>query len=130
MSIFNGAPVTNLDGSADPDRPDDDRPVPRERGRHPVDRQALFVDSDSDGDGIPDAEDDSDGDGIPDHEDTDDDNDGVTDDRDTDDDGDGIADTEEDTDGDGIPNSIDTDDDNDGIPDDEDDNDDRSSASA
>ena len=39
--------------------------------------QALFVDSDSDADGIPDVEDDSDGDGVSDANDDDDDGNGM-----------------------------------------------------
>jgi hypothetical protein len=77
MSIFNGNPVTNLDSSADPaDLTMNDLFVEGE-GSILATAQALFVDGDSDGDGIPDAEDDSDGDGIPDSQDADDDGDGV-----------------------------------------------------
>ncbi|MBN1874474.1 MAG: right-handed parallel beta-helix repeat-containing protein [Anaerolineae bacterium] len=94
--------------------------------------------SDSDGDGIPDAQEgsgDTDGDGIPDYQDDDADGDGIPDsvegDGDTDgdntpdyldddSDADGIPDEIEgsgDTDGDGIPDFQDEDSDNDGIPD-------------
>jgi type IV pilus assembly protein PilY1 len=96
MSIFDGNPVTNLDSSVDPaDLTANDLFVENEGGILAT-AQALFVDGDSDGDGIPDAEDDSDGDGIPDSEDADDD-------------GDGVRDDQEDDDGDGIPNYLDPD---------------------
>ncbi len=101
---------------------------------------------DTDGDGIPDAQEglyDSDGDGFGDWVDTDSDNDGVPDseegngDRDNDgvpnyldddSDNDGIVDGEEagedpndpvDSDGDGVPDHLDDDSDGDGVPDDE-----------
>ncbi|MBK7864174.1 MAG: hypothetical protein IPJ65_37380 [Archangiaceae bacterium] len=77
---------------------------------------------DSDGDGTPDLLDtDSDNDGIPDaqeHGDTD--GDGISDSVDRDDDGDGIADAIEgmaDTDGDGVPDRLDSDSDGDGVAD-------------
>jgi type IV pilus assembly protein PilY1 len=106
MNIFNGSPVTNLDGSADPSTLSMADLFVENEGGILSTAQALFVDGDSDGDGVPDAEDDSDGDGIPDSEDTDDD-------------GDGVNDEQEDDDNDGIPNASDDDDDGDGIPDDE-----------
>ncbi len=57
----------------------------------------IYIDNDSNGDGIPDIEQrDSDGDGVPDYKDTDDDNDGIPDTEDDDDDGDGIPDDQED----------------------------------
>ncbi|HZL95659.1 MAG TPA: PilC/PilY family type IV pilus protein, partial [Vicinamibacterales bacterium] len=108
MSIFNGNPVMNLDGSADPDDLTMSDLFVEGAGGILSTAQALFIDGDSDGDGIPDAEDDSDGDGIPDSEDLDDDGDGVRDDL-------------EDDDGDGVPNRLDEDDDGDGVPDDLDD---------
>jgi hypothetical protein len=111
MSIFNGSPVVNLDGSADPSALTLTDLFVEAQGGILSTAQALFIDGDSDGDGIPDAEDDSDGDGIPDSEDTDDD-------------GDGIPDDQEDDDGDGIPNYLDDDDDGDGIPDEDDDDND------
>jgi type IV pilus assembly protein PilY1 len=146
MSVYNGAPVMNLDGSADPaNYTMADLFVEAEGGILSA-AQALFVDRDSDGDGIPDAEDDSDGDGLADSNDGDDDGNGVADDQedldsdgipnyqDGDDDGDGMPDNEdseprrpnanEDPDGDGIPNSLDDDDDGDGVLDVDDDNDD------
>jgi hypothetical protein len=146
MSVYNGAPVMNLDGSADPDDYTmADLFVEAEGGILSA-AQALFVDRDSDGDGIPDAEDDSDGDGLADSNDADADGNGVADDQedldsdgipnyqDGDDDGDGMPDNEdseprrpnanEDPDGDGIPNSLDDDDDGDGVLDVDDDNDD------
>jgi type IV pilus assembly protein PilY1 len=146
MSVYNGAPVMNLDGSADPaNLTASDLFIQSSGGILPA-AQALFVDRDSDGDGVPDAEDDSDGDGLSDANDSDDNDDGVADDLedidgdgypnhlDADDDGDGMPDdvdnndrranANEDPDGDGIPNSIDTDDDGDGVPDVDDDDDD------
>lgn len=115
MNVFNGAPVMNLDGSADgDDLTMDDMFVEAEGGILPA-AEALFLDQDSDGDGIPDIEDDSDGDGL---------SDGV----DGDDDGDGIADEMEDTDGDGVPNITDGDDDGDGMPDNIDNDDRRANA--
>ena len=101
MSVYNGNPVLNLDGSVSGPLTASDLFVEAAGGILPV-AQALFLDNDSDGDGIPDIEDDSDGDGIPDSADDDDDNNG-------------IPDAQEDTDGDGIPNSLDDDDDGDGI---------------
>jgi type IV pilus assembly protein PilY1 len=135
MNIFNGAPVNNLDGSADPTAPltMSDLYIQNAGGILST-AQALFVDSDSNNNGIADAEEDTDGDGIPDYLDPDDDNDGILDDQvdtdgdgipdvsDPDIDGDGILNEDEDDDGDGIPNRLDEDDDGDGILDvDEDD---------
>ncbi|HZI45109.1 MAG TPA: PilC/PilY family type IV pilus protein, partial [Ilumatobacter sp.] len=106
VSVFNATPVLNLDGSADGGAlTSSDLFVEAQGGILPV-AQALFLDNDSDGDGLPDIEDDTDGDGIPDS-------------LDDDDNGDGVLDAEEDTDRDGVPNSLDDDDDNDGIPDSE-----------
>jgi type IV pilus assembly protein PilY1 len=130
MSIFNGAPVTNLDGSTDLTAPlsMSDLYVQNAGGILST-AQALFVDSDSNNNGTPDAEEDSDGDGIPDSEDPDfaaidTDGDGIPDMNDPDVDGDGIANIDEDDDGDGVPNRLDEDDDGDGIldVDEEDDN--------
>jgi hypothetical protein len=121
MNIFNGAPVTNLDGSADATEPltMSDMYVQNAGGILST-AQALFVDSDSNNNGTPDAEEDADGDGIPDQEDPDflaidTDGDGIPDVDDPDIDGDGIANADEDDDGDGIANRLDPDDDNDGI---------------
>jgi hypothetical protein len=76
----------NLDGSADPTNLTmSDMFVQAEGGILPA-AQALFVDQDSDADGIPDAEDDSDGDGVSDADDADDDGDGRPDADDDDDD--------------------------------------------
>jgi len=89
---------------------------------------------DSDGDTVPDyLDDDSDGDGILDADEhgtavgaepLDTDGDGTPDYIDEDSDGDGIADADEestvDTDGDGLPNNLDTDSDGDEVPDDRD----------
>ena len=103
LSVFNANPVLNLDGSVAGPLTSSDLFVEAAGGILPV-AQALFLDSDSDGDGIPDIEDtgDRDGDGIPDSTDDDDDNNG-------------IPDAQEDDDRDGIPNSQDDDDDGDGI---------------
>jgi type IV pilus assembly protein PilY1 len=139
MNVYNGAPVMNLDGSADPTNLTmADLFLEAEGGILPA-AQALFVDQDSDGDGIPDIEDDTDGDGLSDANDADDDGDGVNDEMedldgdgipnltDGDDDGDGMMDdvdnddtranANEDPDGDGVPNYLDDDDDGDGVPD-------------
>jgi type IV pilus assembly protein PilY1 len=139
MSVYNGAPVMNLDGSADTDPlAMSDLYVEAAGGILPA-AQALFVDTDLNDDGIPDAEADQDGDGLSDALDDDDDGDGVADDMadrdgdgipnylDDDDDGDGMLDivdsddtrdnANEDPDGDGIPNYLDEDDDGDGMPD-------------
>jgi hypothetical protein len=130
MSIYNGAPVTNLDGSADTTQPlaMSDLFVQRAGGILST-AQALFVDNDSNRDGIPDGEADADGDGIPDEMDPDftgpdRDRDGIPDSSDPDIDGDGIANADDDDDGDSIANRLDPDDDGDGIldVDEEDDN--------
>jgi hypothetical protein len=127
MNIFNGAPVTNLDGVVDPSGLTLSDMYLQNAGGILSTAQALFVDSDSDRDGTPDAEEDSDNDGIPDAADTDDDgdgtldnaedrdNDGIPDVDDPDVDGDGTANVDEDDDGDGSPNRLDLDDDGDGI---------------
>jgi type IV pilus assembly protein PilY1 len=146
MSVYNGNPVMNLDSSADPTTLTMSDVFVEAEGGILSAAQALFVDRDSDGDGIPDAEDDSDGDGLSDANDDDDNGDGVPDDMedpdgdgvpnymDGDDDGDGMPDdvdseprrpnANEDPDGDGIPNYLDDDDDGDGVLDVDDDNDD------
>ncbi len=104
MSIYNGAPVTNLDGSADPSTLTMSDLYVEHAGGILSTAQALFVDRDSNHDGIPDSEQDTDGDGIPDS-------------QDTDKNGNGIPDADEDDDGDGIPNGQDSDANGDGIPD-------------
>ncbi len=104
MSVYNGAPVMNLDSSADPSNLTMSDLFIQAQGGILSAAQALFVDADANGDGIPDAEQDTDGDGIPDS-------------IDPDADGNGIPDDYEDPDGDGIPNHLDDDDDGDGIPD-------------
>jgi hypothetical protein len=146
MSVYNGNPVMNLDSSADPTTLTMSDVFVEAEGGILSAAQALFVDRDSDGDGVPDAEDDSDGDGLSDANDADDNGDGVPDDMedpdgdgvpnymDGDDDGDGMPDdvdseprrpnANEDPDGDGIANSLDDDDDGDGVLDVDDDNDD------
>jgi hypothetical protein len=120
MNIFNGAPVTNLDGGTATDPLSMSDLYIQNAGGILSTPQALFVDSDSDNDGTADAEEDADGDGIPDSEDPDflardTDGDGIPDTSDPDIDGDGIANVDEDQDGDGIPNRLDPDDDGDGI---------------
>jgi type IV pilus assembly protein PilY1 len=96
LNVFNAAPVMNLDGSADPETLTLSDLFIENEGGILSSAQLLFLDSDSDGDGVPDAEDDTDGDGLSDADDTDDD-------------GDGVPDGEEDDDGDGIINSQDPD---------------------
>ncbi len=121
MNIFNGAPVTNLDGSADPTAPLTMTDMfMQNAGGILSTAQALFIDADSNNNGTPDAEEDADGDGIPDQEDPDflgidTDEDGIPDTTDPDVDGDGIANVDEDDDGDGVANRLDLDDDGDGI---------------
>jgi type IV pilus assembly protein PilY1 len=102
MSIFNGTPVTNLDGSVDPNNLTmADVSADGLGGAISTSTQVLFLSADADQDG------------TPDNIDTDDDNDGVLDSLD-------MATDDEDNDGDGIGDAADNDDDNDGIPDDED----------
>ncbi|HET7609072.1 MAG TPA: PilC/PilY family type IV pilus protein, partial [Gammaproteobacteria bacterium] len=109
MSVFNGSPVLNLDGSADPTTLTMSDLYLESEGAPLPAPQMIFVDADRDADGIPDAEDDTDGDGIPDSEDPDYDGNGVVD-TNEDMDGDGIPDTQDDdVDGDNIPNSSDPD---------------------
>jgi hypothetical protein len=121
--------VTNLDGVVDAAGLTMSDLYLQNRGGILSTAQALFVDSDSNNNDIPDAEEDSDGDGIPDSEDpdfaaVDTDRDGIPDREDPDIDGDGIANVDEDDDGDGVANRLDLDDDGDGIldVDEEDDN--------
>jgi type IV pilus assembly protein PilY1 len=117
ISVFNAAPVLNLDGSADPlNLTMSDQYIESEGSPLPS-PQMIFLPGDRDGDGIPDSEDDSDGDGIPDSEDADADGDGIID-ADLDTDGDGIPDhSDDDIDGDGIPNGSDLDANGNGIVD-------------
>jgi type IV pilus assembly protein PilY1 len=101
VSVFNAAPVLNLDGSADGDPlTSSDLFVEASGGILPV-AQALFLDNDTDGDGLPDIEDER------------------PDTMDGDSNDNGIPDGEEDWDSDGVVNDLDDDDDNDGIPDSE-----------
>jgi type IV pilus assembly protein PilY1 len=93
MSVFNGAPVTNLDGSAANTPLTMSDLYVENTGTISSTSQVIFVSRDRDGDG------------IPDDQDTDDDNDSTLDDADND------------ADNDGIPDDVDPDDDNDGIPD-------------
>jgi len=104
MSIFNGSPVTNLDGDANSVSLAD-LFTQGEGGILPT-AQTLFLGPDRNNDGIPDSEQDTDGDGI-------------TDDKDTDKNGNGIPDDQEDDDGDGILNGQDPDKNGNGIPDDQ-----------
>ena len=96
MSVYDGAPVMNLDSSADPDNLTMDDLFVQAEGGILSAAQALFVANDANGDGIPDTEQDTDGDGVADA----DDNDAN---------GNGILDHLEDDDGDGIPNYLDED---------------------
>jgi type IV pilus assembly protein PilY1 len=121
MNLFDGAPVTNLDASADPSEPlaMTDLFIQNAGGILST-AQALFVDSDNNQNDIPDAQEDEDGDGIPDDQDPDflgidTDDDGIPDVEDDDIDGNGVLNEDEDDDGDGIINRLDDDDDGDGI---------------
>ncbi len=91
MSVYDGRPVLNLDGSVDATALTmDDLFVEAIGGILPA-PQALFLQRDTDVDGVPDTDDDSDGDGVADaREDADDD--GIPNDLDNDDDGDGVVD--------------------------------------
>ena len=117
MSLFNGSPVANMDGSADPDNLTMSDLFDENQGGILPTAQAFFVSADTDGDGIPNSEDDDDdGDGVPDTNDNDSDGDGIPDDSDTDDDNDGIGDAQDDDDdGDGVKDEDEADDD-DGDP--------------
>jgi hypothetical protein len=96
MSVFNGAPVTNLDGGLATDPLSMADMYVETQGSIPSTSQVIFVSRDRDGDGVPDDQDtDDDNDTIADGSDTDMDNDGVADDVDTDDDNDGILDVNE-----------------------------------
>lgn len=103
MSVFNAAPVLNLDGSADATNLTMTDLYVENEGAPLPSPQLVFLSGDRDGDGIPDSEDDSDGDGILDFEDPDFD-------------GNGVVDAEVDTDNDGTPDNADDDIDGDGIP--------------
>jgi type IV pilus assembly protein PilY1 len=96
MSVYNGAPVMNLDSSADPSTLTMSDLFVQSQGGILSAAQALFVANDANNDGIPDVEQDTDGDGIPDADDPDAN-------------GNGIPDAMEDADGDGIPNYLDPD---------------------
>jgi len=109
LNIFNGAPVTNLDTATSGALTMSDMYIQNQGGILST-AQALFVDADSNNNGIPDAEEDADGDGIPDHEDPDFTGSEIDTDKD------GIPDSEDpDIDGDNITNDLDPDDDGDGI---------------
>ncbi len=96
MSVFNGAPVTNLDGGLATDPLSMADMYVETQGSIPSTSQVIFVSRDRDGDGVPDDQDtDDDNDTIADGSDTDMDNDGMADDVDTDDDNDGILDVNE-----------------------------------
>ena len=96
MSLYNGAPVANLDASAAADPLTMSDLFVEHRGLIPSTSQVIFVPQDRDDDGIPDGQDiDDDGDHIADGSDTDADNDGIADDADPDDDNDGVLDVDE-----------------------------------
>jgi type IV pilus assembly protein PilY1 len=117
MSVFNAAPVLNLDGVTDPSGLTMSDLYVEDEGAPLPSPQLIFMDGDRDGDGVPDAEDDTDGDGIPDGEDDDYDGNGVVD-ADEDSDGDGTPDAaDDDMDGDGVPNASDSDANGNGTPD-------------
>jgi type IV pilus assembly protein PilY1 len=95
MSVFNGAPVTNLDGSTSGPLTMSDMFV-ENAGTISSTSQVIFVSRDRDNDGIPDDQDtDDDNDGVPDGSDQDSDNDGIPDSTDPDDDNDNILDVDE-----------------------------------
>jgi type IV pilus assembly protein PilY1 len=95
VSLYNGAPVTNLDGSVSGPLSMSDMYV-ENQGTISSTSQVIFVSRDRDGDGTPDDMDtDDDGDGVADSSDNDADNDGVVDSVDNDDDNDGILDVNE-----------------------------------
>lgn len=109
MSVFNAAPVLNLDGSADETNLTMADLYVEAEGAPLPSPQLIFLAPDRDGDGVPDSEDDSDGDGILDFEDPDYDGNGVVD-AELDTDNDGTPDyADDDLDGDGIPNASDSD---------------------
>ena len=113
MSLFNGNPVTNMDGSADPDDLTMSDLFEENQGGILPTAQAFFISADTDGDGIPNSEDDDDdGDGVPDTAENDADGDGIPNDSDTDDDNDGVGDSQDDDDdGDGVKDEDEADED-------------------
>ncbi len=88
ISAYTGAPVYDRESPADPPDSADDRDTELAQGGIAPEVVYVFLDGDTDGDGVPDTEDDDDdGDGIPDSSDDDDDGDGVPDTEDDDDGG-------------------------------------------
>jgi len=109
MSVFNAAPVLNLDGSVDETNLTMTDLYVENEGAPLPSPQLIFLGPDRDGDGLPDSEDDSDGDGILDFEDPDYDGNGIVD-AELDTDNDGTPDyADDDLDGDGVPNGSDAD---------------------
>jgi hypothetical protein len=96
MNVYNGSPVTNLDGGLATDPLSMSDTYVETQGSIPSTSQVIFVSRDRDNDGIPDDQDpDDDNDTVADGSDTDADNDGIPDDVDADDDNDGIPDVDE-----------------------------------
>jgi type IV pilus assembly protein PilY1 len=96
VSVYNAAPVTNLDGGLATDPLSMSDMYVENTGNISSTSQVIFVSRDRDGDGIPDDQDpDDDNDGVPDTSDGDADNDGIPDVDDPDDDNDGILDVDE-----------------------------------
>ncbi len=96
MNVYNGSPVTNLDGGLATDPLTMSDTYVETQGSIPSTSQVIFVSRDRDNDGIPDDQDpDDDNDNIGDGSDSDSDNDGIPDDVDPDDDNDGIPDVDE-----------------------------------
>ena len=80
ISAYTGAPVYDRENPEDPPDSADDRDRELAQGGIAPEVVYIFLQGDTDGDGIPDIEDtDDDGDGVPDSEDTDDDGDGIPD---------------------------------------------------
>jgi hypothetical protein len=96
MSLYDGSPVLNLDGSVPAEPLSMSDLFVESSGSIRSTPQVVFVSRDRDNDGTADEQDaDDDGDGIPDSSDADADNDGSADDADADDDNDGILDVDE-----------------------------------
>ncbi len=97
LSLYNGAPVANLDASAATDALTmSDLFVEHLGLPSSAASQVIFIPRDRDEDGIPDKDDmDDDGDSVPDAADDDADNDGLAGEADPDDDNDGVMDPDE-----------------------------------